>query len=111
MRIARGDSVMSFQTILYKRVFSSGVRFSKAKTLLLIHERRKADFPKVTIIGFKRLLMPEKSLPSAIAAFARLDKDNLGEGVSAWTSGVFKGSTPFGDTESGYGSNYNILLN
>ena len=83
MRIARGESVMSFQTTRYKRVLSSGERFKTASTLRLIHGRRKADLPIATTKGFKRLLMPEKNLPSKIAALARFEKGNCTGALAA----------------------------
>jgi hypothetical protein len=46
-------------------------------------------------MGFKRLLTPEKSLPSVAATLARLINDNFGDGISACTSDVFKSNAPF----------------
>lgn len=82
MRIARGDSAMSFHTSRYSRFFSSGERFSTASALRLIHGRRSAALPTATTKGFKRLLRPEKSLPSEIAPLARFEKGNC-TGASA----------------------------
>ncbi len=83
MRIARGESAMSFQTSRYKRFLSSGERFNTARTLRLIHGRRKADLPRATTIGFKRLLRPENNRPSETAALARFKKGNLAGALSA----------------------------
>jgi hypothetical protein len=90
MRIARGDSAMSFQTSRYKRFLSSGELFSTANTLRLIHDRRKADLPTVTTKGFKRLLTPESSLPSTMTALTRFINGSFCGGSVAWTSVVFK---------------------
>ena len=108
MRIARGASEMSFQTRRYKRFFSCGERFNRARTLRLIQGRRKADFPVAIRMGFKRLLMPESSLPSDRTAFARFVKGNFAGGTTASSSVVFKSNAPF-FMESGtcLGSNYN----
>ena len=81
---------MSFHTRRYSRFFKCGELFSTASTLRLIHDRRNATLPTVTTKGFKRLLTPENSLPSATAAFARLKKGNFCGGAAAWISVVFK---------------------
>lgn len=112
MRIARGDSVMSFQTIRYKRVFSLGERFSTARTLRLIHGLRRADLPTATTTGFNRRLTPENTLPSANIALTRRNKGNFAAGAMACSSEVFKCDTPF-FLRSGacLGSNYNNRRN
>ena len=74
MRIARGESAISFQTSRYKRFLSSGELFNTARTLRLIQGRRNADLPMATTIGFSRLLKPENTLPSATTALARRQK-------------------------------------
>lgn len=89
MRIARGESAISFQTRRYKRFLSSGELFNTARTLRLIHGRRNADLPMATTTGFSRLLKPENNLPSATAALARF-KNGSFAGVSlAKSSMVF----------------------
>ncbi|MEN9671134.1 MAG: hypothetical protein RL018_1411 [Pseudomonadota bacterium] len=71
MRMARGDRVMSFQTMRYKRVFSVGEKLSTASMLRLIQGRRNADLAKKTAKDLSRLLMPEVIRPSEKAALAR----------------------------------------
>ena len=73
MRMARGDSAMSFQTSRYKRFLSSGERFNTASTLRLIQGRRSADLPTATTKGFNRLLTPLSSRPSFTAFTNRKD--------------------------------------
>jgi hypothetical protein len=89
MRIARGESAISFQTSRYKRFLSSGELFNIAKTLRLIQGRRNADLPMATMMGFKRLLTPENNLPSATTALARFKNGNFTGASLAKSSVVF----------------------
>ncbi len=83
MRLARGESAMSFHTSRYKRFLSSGELFNTARTLRLIQGRRNADLPMETTMGFKRLLKPENNLPSETAALVRFKNVNLTVALSA----------------------------
>ena len=89
MRIARGESAISFQTSRYKRFLSSGELFNTARTLRLIQGRRKADLPMATTTGFSRLLKPENNLPSMTAAVARFKKGSFTGAFLAKSSVVF----------------------
>jgi hypothetical protein len=95
MRIARGDSAMSFHTSRYNRFFKCGELFSTASTLRLIQGRRSAALPTATTKGFKRLLTLGIILPSKITALARFEKGNLIVALAVWCSVVFKGNTLF----------------
>ena len=89
MRIARGESAISFQTRRYKRFLISGELFNTARTLRFIHGRRKADLPMETRTGFSRLFRPEISLPSNTTALTRFKKGSFTGASLAKSSVVF----------------------